>query len=172
MFLQFASNGVWEEALRLDLPASKSILQTWLKTASEDVALELFSDEAAFIGLRLKPFQHEAEVLRFCDHPSMQSLREIFSAELFQGKPDSAEIGVVNAWQSLGSKIIWRQGEKFPSLERLEVWTRPKPIALEFAYSQPFPHWQAFPVSVKTEKGYQLDLALLQVALSHQISAE
>lgn len=172
MFLQFASNGVWEEALRLDLPASKTALEAWLETASDDVALELFSGEAEFIGLRLKPFRHEAEILRFCDNPDINSLREIFSAELFSGKPDYAEIGVVNAWQSLGSKIIWQRGEALPKLESMEVWIRPKPIALEFAYKHPLPHWQAFPVSVKTEQGYQIDLALLQEALSRQKSAE
>jgi hypothetical protein len=166
MFLQFASDGNWEEALRFDSGSSKEVLKDWLKTASDDVAVELFSDEASLIGLRLKPFQHEAKLLSFCENPTMESLREIFGAALFRGKPDYAELGVVNAWKSLGSSIIWRQGERLPNIENLEIWIRPKPIALEFAYNQPLPHWQAFPVSVKTEQGYRLDLDLLRQVLA------
>lgn len=172
MILQFASNGIWEEALRLETPIATISLKDWLKTAADDIAVELFFGEAAFIGVRLKPFQHESELMRLCANPSITSLREIFGTELFCGEPTFAELGVVNAWQSLGTKIIWRQGENVPNRNNLEIWIRPKPIAIEFAYSQPLPHWRAYPVSVQSDAGYQLDLDLLHAALIHQINAE
>jgi hypothetical protein len=179
-YLQFAKNGHWEEALRLEIPASKAILSDWLASASEDVALEIFFGEASFVGLRLKPFHHEAELMRFCENPSIEHLRGIFATpELFLGKPDFAELGVVNAWKSIGAKILWRQGEAIPTLENLvemladsPLQTAAKPLALELGYTKPLPHWRAVPVSEKSELGYHLNLDALYQALRHEISSE
>jgi hypothetical protein len=176
-YLQFAKNGVWEEALKLEMPASKTLLSDWLTSASEDIALEIFFEEASFVGLRLKPFHHQEELMRFCENPSIESLREIFAApNLFLGTPDFAELGVVNAWQSVGSKIVWRQGESIPTLKKLEellanspLWTQSKPLALELAYTKPLSHWTAVPVSEKSEAAYRLDLEALYQALHHRI---
>jgi hypothetical protein len=179
-YLQVASKGIWEGALSLEIPVNKTILSDWLATASDDIALEIFFGEAAFIGLRLKPFQHLAELMRFCDSPSIDSLRDIFAVpELFRGKPDFAELGVVNAWRSVGAKLVWQQGESLPTLDNLEklledspLWIQSKPLALELAYTKPLPHWRAVPVSEQSENVYRLDLALLHQALSHEINAE
>jgi hypothetical protein len=179
-YLQFAKNGIWEEALKLEIPASKMLLSDWFTSASDDVALEIFFGEASFAGLRLKPFQHQAELMRFCDNPSIEAMRDIFAApELFRGKPEFAELGVVNAWKSIGAKLLWRQGEAIPSQEVLaamlkdsSLWSQAKPIALELGYTKPFPHWRAVPVSQKNESGYRLNLVRLHEALSHEIDAE
>jgi hypothetical protein len=179
-YLQFAKNGVWEEALKLEIPASKTILSDWLASASEDVALEIFFGEASFVGLRLKPFHHEEELLHFCENPSIQHLHEIFAApDLFLGKPYFAELGVVNAWKSIGAKILWRQGEAIPTIENVAelladspLWLQSKPLALELSYTKPLGHWRAVPVSQKSETGYRLDLDALYQALKQEISNE
>jgi hypothetical protein len=175
-YLQFAANGIWEDALRLEIPVNKAVLSDWLATASDDVALEVFSGEAAFIGLRLKPFQHLSQLLHLCDNPSIETIRTIFAApQLFRGKPDFAELGVVNAWKSVGAVKLWQQGKTIPTLESLEkllensiLWTQAKPLALEFAYIKPLPHWRAVPVSEKIQNDYRLNLALLHQVLSQQ----
>lgn len=182
---QFACNGCWEEALHLHprQPKMRECLRSWLEVAADDVAAELFFSGGAgelFLGLRFPPrketqlFLAEALIGLDLDVGSAEdslgrtvaALRAISGLErLFLGEPAFMEIGVVNGWKSFGPVRFWEGGALSP-LEALRLALQrgggldgpfPLPLALEWAFSFPVPHWAGLPVSSLTVDGYCLD---------------
>ena len=189
---QFALDGLWEEALHLrpGERGGKDRFLSWLEKARRDVAVELFfetEEGEMFLGLRFPPERDVqrrlAMALLDLDRPgpslavSLAALRVFPGLEgLFEGGPDFMELGVVNAWKSFGPLRFWEGSSSSPleafrgrldsEEERRYRGPLPLPLALEAAFSSPWPHWMGFPVSSPSPEGHRLDPAKAEKVLA------
>ncbi|GAB2831104.1 hypothetical protein GCM10022221_32400 [Actinocorallia aurea] len=184
--LQFASGGVWEEPFVVR-PHTASVreLDEWLDAADEDVAVEVFCTDEVFLGARVADpvfLRAVLEAVRrgtwstLADAPAHWRLPD--GTPLLPGdRPEKLEVGVVNAWRSVGPSLLWRRGEPAPNFARLGEALRlaayATPVALEAAWTVPatagtVPAWIGVNVS---EPLYRLDegrLASLAESFLHR----
>jgi len=200
--LQLAANGAWEQAWRLrpgERPPSAQAVRRWLDRYDDSIALEVFAHpggEGAFLGARLaglEPAERARVVQAVVDSVSgsaWSDLGEVLAGlegilpratePLLAGDPAWLELGVVNAWRSVGSQVLWRAGEPPPNegtfrralrARRQLLAPQANPLALEFAFTDPLPHWLGMPVSKPAREGHVLDLSaaltLSEVLLEH-----
>lgn len=195
-YLQFAVNGRWEEAMRLhstEFLPSESAIDSWIGQ-STDFALEMLftgiGDLPQFVGVRWRD-QTARQVIDLIRraHRTLQEARsdatvpEVLSAfedalniRLLRSAPAFLELGVNNLWKSIGSHIIWQQGQSVQSRNRLiyEIAERapqlllnhPNAIMLEVGYASPQSHWLGLCVSRQVGALYRLEVdAILCIAL-------
>jgi hypothetical protein len=185
--IQLASDGQWERALTLlceDHPMQQvNDVRDWLSQSS-DIALEVFFQDIgfgeAFLGVRLADMSTERKravieqvVAELCAAPSLHSLLETIqvlqstiSPSLFKNDCTFVEVGVVNAWRSIGACQVWHVIDAVTTKEALKqrLRTSPQvlqplslPIAAEIAFVTPCAHWVGIPVSEKRQEGFTLN---------------
>jgi hypothetical protein len=162
---QFAKNGRWEAAWSFPRtsPASRADIRDYLAGATE-VAFEVFFGDA-FFGARFSGEACEVEALAsVCTQAFQQACdgADFFSRlsddAAFDGLGRSiafAEIGAVNAWQSVGAFRTPPPHEALRDFDALWSSLVASPLvshrshrkAVEFACPLPLPHWFALPVS-------------------------
>lgn len=156
---QLAVNGVWEEALSFspdDLPTA-SRLALFLADSGEAAFEAFFGNDATFFGLRRCGTPDEvAAFVALCVTLFGRRLSgDLFFAELErglgmplgEGEPAFFELGAVNAWKSTGTLRITPAMPFPPHREHPLLLDRRHPKALEVAFTEPIPHWFAFPAS-------------------------
>jgi len=194
--LQYAANGQWEQAIALhvtDEPPSERVIASWLGHRT-DFALEVFfaneEGQSQFLGIRWRdlPVPRVAAIVR-CSHRVLQSLtgstdapaavaafEQALGIRLMGTPPDFLEVGVSNLWKSIGSVVIWRQGEAIPTrnqlLDRITerapqlLLEHPNAVMLEIGYALPQPHWLGLYASRRVGSRYQLEMdALLRFVM-------
>ncbi len=138
--LQFARDGVWEEALELDLHEHKKSkkLRAWLEeTTTPDIAVEIFFKQnhpdrehfhgigKQFFGMRLSSMPREEQLILcpalleyFNSHGrhTWRAFRDNFDLlkqfNFLQGMPSFIEMGAIGAWQSHGPVKFWQPDTK------------------------------------------------------------
>jgi hypothetical protein len=160
--------------------------------APADIAIEVFfadvrPDAEWFIGLRLRPDQQSLAAYLITSTVGATSAVRGVGAQapiadrvlaawdalireprgtLFSSVPDHADIGVVNAWRSVGTCRVWTRGAPLPDPPAIEDVLRgapelnrprPLPLALELAFTRPLEHWVGRQVSSRDERGHRLD---------------
>lgn len=173
--VQAAIDGGWENPI---LVSGTSEADAWL-VGSRDVAVEIFFGPDLFLGARLTGLDRldrvefvrqlvgaaEDPATTFCDAPRFWRLPDGRPLPL-HGPPSFLEVGVVNAWQSVGSVVLWRHGDDHvrtadlsPALRRAQ----PTPVALEAAHRGTVHSWTGRNVSTAMGDGsYLLDEVLLE----------
>jgi|GEM_PF-3814310 len=204
--IQLAVDGSWESAWLLrhgnTIPSVDDIA-AWLPDTPHNVAFEVFFPQypsgEAFLGIRLTGSQRLAQaqilytiiqaVLRrtwTTFDTLMENIQTVLPAfatvPALTASPDALDIGVVNAWRSIGPCRIWKRDEPDISTEQLQerlsrhpvlLHPQPKPLALEVAFCQPLEHWLGLEVSVVQGSDHILDLArVIQFAQIIQTSNE
>ena len=164
---QFAFDGNWEKTLsfKVDAPPSIDELKEYLAGENE-LAFELFCD-ASFFGVRFTGTP--AFILELSEHflKCLNTALDLHSFIKAVGNHDSCgelchevshiEVGAVNAWKSVGSYRLpppeqtLEDFDKFWSeiCDTLLVNDVNHPKAVEFAYSDPLPHWLGLPISTQ-----------------------
>lgn len=187
-FLKIALDGNWETGLVLELKRDASLanIEAFIGEAT-NVAFQIFftapNDTVSFVGVRLYGrTKTEQATIIFASLQSVcvggwnsftkvvNGLRLLIQDGLFPSRADLLEIGVVGAWKSIGSAVIWRKRDPAPSrqtiqeqLERHTALTSPtaNPIGLEFGFDSPLPHWIALQISDLSDDGHKLNLERL-----------
>lgn len=190
--VQLAGDDWWESALVRTVGQSRWSAEEVraLARSYEDLAVEVFirnmDGREGFIGVRYAGLTVEPVVERVLGLAGsvlagelsgvddvVQVLR-FHGRELSAGAPAGIELGVVNAWRSVGSLVFWRAGKPPPdeqearrALERHPRLLEPQtnPVALEFAFEGALPHWVGVEVSNPTKTGQVLDVSLLLRAI-------
>lgn len=184
--LKIALNGNWETALIIgskDLSVADSTVRSFIESA-DDVAFEVFFEQkdtgVAFLGVRLNGMSAKTRtrvIVRCLEEvagPERLSLfdvvehtRQHIHATLFVAEPTLLEVGVEGLWKSVGSVVLWRQGDDALNqpavVERLRSNPRlfdiqPHPLGLEFGFDQPLPHWIATQCSRSSGDGFTVDV--------------
>jgi hypothetical protein len=178
---QFAKAGAWERAWSFptDSLPSNAAVRDYLDQSTE-VAFEAFFGYG-FFGARSVGQPSEVESFALKCLQALRASREqpffaVLQEHLQLPQPVSsvsfAEIGCVNAWQSVGTVQILNPLEALAAFE--ETWLavqRSAPYrdtqhrkAIEFACEHPLPHWFGVPVS-QSEQPYSISKELLRDAL-------
>jgi hypothetical protein len=184
--LQLAANGEWEKALVLSHGAPQlDEMIAWLDSAPADIAWEVFlagdADLEQFFGIRLAGLS-KAEQQRFCTdalrffdsrgrrtgQDFLAFARDMFAApQLLNGQPSFLEMGVVNAWRSMGPVRFASTPCAVVAYEGLQLAlaahphyseAHANPIAIELAFNSPFPHWLGVVVSRSQADGHRIDI--------------
>ncbi|MEU7632944.1 hypothetical protein AB0C34_23670 [Nocardia sp. NPDC049220] len=187
--LKIALNGNWELALIIgpkDLSVADSTVRSFIDSA-DDVAFEVFFEPKdtgiAFLGVRLNGMGTETRTsaivrcLEDISGPERLSLfdvieraRQHIHATLFSAEPALLEVGVEGLWKSVGSVVLWRQGDETldrPAMEErlrsnLRLFdSQPNPLGLEFAFDEPLPHWIATQCSCPSGDGFTVDVDMM-----------
>ncbi|MCF2526023.1 pyrroline-5-carboxylate reductase [Yinghuangia soli] len=185
--VQLAADGAWEHPLVLEPGAEGAgsiggaggavrLLDEWLDAQGEDVAVEVFFADRVFLGARTRDreFLHGVAAAVWDGRwRSLAAAPEYWrlpdgTALLSAAAPDTLEVGVVDAWKSVGSAVIWRTGETTGSpgktgraaadFGRLTAELREPqrtPVAVEAAWSVPIGHWIGMNVAAAE---YRLDV--------------
>ena len=157
----------------------------WLDSAPADIAWEAFlADDAGleqFFGIRLaglsKTEQQQfcIDALRFfdsCGRRTGQDFLEfargmLAAPQLLNGQPSFLELGVVNAWRSMGPVRFASTPCAAVAHEGLQLAlaAHPRyseahatPIAIELAFNAPLPHWLGVVVSRPQPDGHRIDI--------------
>ena len=165
--VQVAVDGGWEDAIRfsaLDVEASLAALSSILRPRGE-VAVEVFAADGhgcqTFIGVRFPAIEkveaidlvralHALAATESITLPDVATWVAVRTGEaLFEGGSARVEIGVVDAWSSLGTRDISIAAGGSESDVRAAILTaveslRALPqrrIALELAFASPIQHW-------------------------------
>ncbi len=195
--LQYAVNGNWEQAVPLyvtDEPPSEPAIASWLGHSTGFALEVLFANDAGvfhFLGIRWQDLSvpQLSAILR-TSHRELQRMtgsadapatvaafEQALGIRLLGTPPAFLEVGVSNLWKSIGSLVIWRQGEPIPTSNQLLaritdraphlLLEHPNPVMLEIGYASPQPHWLGLCVSRHIGSRYQLELdAILRFAAS------
>jgi hypothetical protein len=170
--VQIAADGIWEDpwTVRAGERVTVQSIDEWFAGRGADVAVELFfADQGGtrlFVGVRvamLTPAERRdfvADTLSRLAERRWRSLAEVLVGwRLPSGNlavptrghiPTAIEIGVVNAWKSVGACTVWRPGQPDLDLDHLATILAGQPqlrephatpTAVELAFSQPLPHW-------------------------------
>ena len=188
--VQVAVGGRWEEAARVGASAGLGSLGDLTRSLPlrGESAVEVFSQDAcrclAFIGVRfVDRARHEmAGVLRelcevaFSEEGSLLRvaswLSENAGARLFETEYSVVEVGVVDAWKSVGAvRLAPTPDGDVPAAEaalldaagRLSAPPN-RVIAVEFARSTPVPHWVAVEVGRSSTNGEIVPSASRRIA--------
>lgn len=173
--LQLATDGNWETALilsRNNTGINFQLALDWTEVAGEDVAVEaFFPDELGlgFLGVRLKPLSAGLrrtvilDLVRIFDKPNamlttdfVAVLESAIRQALYEDTPCGLEIGKVNAWRTFGPAKFWPSDAHDSPLESFQTMmsNNPRfkepstlPLAIEYQFDRPVPHWYALPVS-------------------------
>lgn len=160
-------------------------MMAWLDSAPTDIAWEVFLADGAgldqFFGIRLAGLS-KAEQQRFCvdalrffDSPGrrngqdfLELARDLLAApQLLNEQPSFLELGVVNAWRSMGPVRLASAPRASMACEELQQALaahphyseiRANPIAIELAFDSPLPHWLGVVVSCPYAGGHRLDI--------------
>lgn len=152
--VQIALDGAWEDPV---LVSAVSGTEDWLAPGL-DVAVEIFFGPDLFLGARLSGLDRSEragfvrQLLDVRDVPRFWRLA-------LDGPPSYLEVGVVNAWKSVGSVVVWRPGDDHIRSADLSPALRspqPTPVALEAAYDGTIPSWIGRSVSTPTGDGRHL----------------
>jgi hypothetical protein len=179
---QFASDGIWEKALsfRVETPPSIDELKTYLAGRNE-LAFELFFG-ASFFGVRFTGTP--ALVLELSRH-CLNCLKNALDSDSFIRAVGNhalcgelcrevthMEVGAINAWKSVGSYLLPPPARTSGNIDKLwcEICAArlknddQHPKAIEFAYTEPLPHWLGFPISMQ-QPPYALSKEMLREVL-------
>jgi len=192
--MQLAADGEWEKAWSWPVaePPTDSALDDWLDANAGDVAAEIFFSDGTgddvtglFIGVRIADLsasarrfflRHTVDRLRTREWPTLSTVVDNWWSTITPGTkptgggPDVLELGVVNAWRSVGARTVWKKGDPAGDETQLRdllgshsplLRPQPLPIAVELAYGSPRPQWLALPVSERTTEGHRLRLSAL-----------
>jgi len=167
--VQLAADGAWEDCRRaplatLDADAGRALLREVTRTASRDVALEVWWPGHGFIGVRWT-LDESAEAVagleRLLAAPAVDPAGLIDAAAGGPIGPVSfAEVGAVNAWRSVGPQIVWRRdcGIDVAALHRRpDLTSCRRPVAVEFSADLPRPLWLALEISRPEGNRHLLD---------------
>ena len=152
--IQVATDGLWERAQSVSLAASRGDVDELLKASdSADVALEVLwpGPPIVFVGTRAAGAVRRRvyEIAARPDPPPSQVLTVLAGGTL--GPPEAAEIGAVNAWQSMGPLAIGIDAGAATisrALDgRIDLVDCAHPLALEISHGQPGAVWWAVEVS-------------------------
>lgn len=194
--LQFASASDWEHCIVIEKNSDKNLFDVWEQSISPDfIGVEAFFDvqgkeiKDAFIGFRINATAENISrcrsyVASFVDSASVVLLADFVSGDesvlsdndFLNGEPDFMELGVVNHWNSFGPIRFWNKndGSAYDGfLCELQTASRfleilPAPAAIEFAFSNPIPHWIGLTVSIKDRNSfYVLSLEKVKTVLSN-----
>jgi len=179
---QFALNGIWENALsfRVDKPPSIDELREYLAGGNE-LAFELFFG-ASFFGVRF--IGTPAFVLELSQHCLICLNNSLDADSFIKAVGNHAfcgelchevthmEVGAINAWKSVGSYLLPTPAQTLGNID--ELWSEicatqlindvKHPKAVEFAYTDPHPHWLGFPISIQ-QPPYSLSKEMLREVL-------
>jgi hypothetical protein len=164
--VQVAADAAWEQAWVIPVGHRPSTIdfQRWTDAHGDNVDVEVFfAHEQAFVGVRLVALNAQARVAFLANtvsnlatgrwHVFAEVLADWWPAqagEAFrpgQAVPDGVDLGVVNAWHTVGFCRVWRRGA--PPLDRrrlvamLERHPRllqahPQPVAVEVGLVRPW----------------------------------
>ena len=199
LLIEVSINGKWENPwiipLTSSIPSPKEV-DAYVKKGTDGIAIEIFlkSKDASniFFGIRfgngllvstpkeflMRSFQSiwETKNMTFKDLVKELEKRVVGSKiELFQNLPTSIELGVVNAWNSMGSVDIWNNQQvrkisnnllldKLKSHKHLHENTV-NYVAVEFNYRATPHYWIAIQIADKKDEIWQLNQNKLQQAL-------
>jgi hypothetical protein len=177
--VQFALNGAWEQARKLDLKTTnesliKKTITTLLKNFSGNVAAEVFfgPKRHSMLGFRysstlnLTPKNFLIGLTRLALQANnfdsyfdgLQNLGEVWKFRAFISEPQLAELGILDAWSSYETLNLWcKPAEKIlpldPGFGRVPHLLRNpvNHVLLEFAFDNTVPHWAGFIVSNQVE---------------------
>jgi hypothetical protein len=160
-------------------------MNAWLDSAPTDIGWEVFLADGAgsdqFFGIRLAGLS-KAEQQRFCvgalrffdsrgrrsGQDFLEFARNMLAApQLLNGQPSFLELGIVNAWRSMGP-VRFESAPGAPmACEKLQQALaahphyseiRANPIAIELAFDSPLPHWLGVVVSCAHASGHRIDI--------------
>jgi len=160
-------------------------MRAWLDSAPTDIAWEVFLADGTgpdqFFGIRLAGLS-KAEQQRFCvdalrffDSPGCRNGQDFLkfacdmlaAPQLLNEQPSFLELGVVNAWRSMGPVRLAFAPRASMACEELQQALaahphyseiRANPIAIELAFDSPLPHWLGVVISRPHAGGYQIDI--------------
>ncbi|WP_157431736.1 hypothetical protein [Actinomadura hibisca] len=167
--VQLAANSDWENAY--EVPPSGA--DEWLAEHQGKVSLEVFFTESIFLGVHLTKLPPPTRpdfvraLLASLKNQTLAFARAFWRLPngtplLSPDPPRALEVGVVDAWQNNSPAVIWKAGERRPTLTRLTKPLRephPTRIALEASFANET--WIGRDVSTRTKDGYTLNEAEL-----------
>ena len=188
--VQVAVGGRWEEAARVDAPGGTGSLAELTRSLPVwgESAVEVFAKDArgclAFVGVRFvnRARTEVEDVLRelcevaFSNDGTILRVASWLSATVgaprFESECSSIEVGVVDAWKSVGAvRLAPAPNGDVPAAEAAFVDAAgrvPAPpsrvIAVEFAGSTPVPHWVAVEVGRSSANGELVPSDSLRIA--------
>ena len=160
-------------------------MKAWLDSTPTDIAWEVFLADGAgleqFFGIRLAGLS-KAEQQRFCvdalrffdshgrrtGQDFLEFARDMLAApQLLNEQPSFLELGIVNAWRSMGPVRLASAPRASMACEELQQALaahphyseiRANPIAIELAFDSPLPHWLGVVVSRPHAGGHRIDI--------------
>jgi hypothetical protein len=191
--VQVAVGARWEEAARVDSPGGPGAAAELTRLLPEcgESAVEVFATDnlgcLAFIGVRFVEWARgdvEAVLRQLCDVAFSEGgslarvascLSEGVGAPLFGHGCSIVEVGVVDAWKSVGAITLanrsgWRRSDAEAVL--LDAASRlPAPpdavIAVEFGFGTSVPHWVAVEVGRTRSRGEFVRSSSVRVAAGY-----
>ena len=196
VILQLAVGGEWERAISFPLHAAyRASLRAWLADAHAqgECALEIVYpplDRPQILGTRVRAFGFDALenlVASLFDSPAgvdwqsgIRLVRTHFGeSACVPARIHAFEVGLFNAWRSEKAERVWTSGDEesssraFERLLNARNWwerTRPAPVLLEAAWTEPVEHWMAECISVRRRAGFVAQRSLLANALDVLLS--
>jgi hypothetical protein len=178
--LQVAADGQWERArivpLHGDVEAAREAVAQ-AAAGARFLAMEIMWPGVMFVGTGW-PADRRAEAetaatrafAAFGDAGRPEALSPAMTGltALLDGAPDgeveSADLGAVNAWLSVGPEALWRRGESYSATavesslaNRPNLVTCTHPVAVEFSIPGARPCWVAIVVSAPSDGAHHLD---------------
>jgi hypothetical protein len=167
-------------------PPSRSAISSWMGE-STNFALEMFVDGIEgpphLVGVRwlgqaitqVTDFIGRAHrTLQGATRPDatapevLSTFEDALHMRLLHSAPSFLELDVNNLWKSIGSLVIWRQGQAVPSRNQLRdeltehapqlLVDRPNAIVLKVWYAYPQPHWLGLSSSQQVAARYRLEI--------------
>ena len=190
--VQLAVGGQWEYAARVDAPRGNAPVAelTSRIPAKGESAVEVFAEDKSgsvvFIGVRFIDRARagvESVVVKLCDIAFAQGgslprvsswLSAVIGSPLFANEWSAIEVGVVDAWKSIGAVTLTRRNYGNDEAEAAlldsarQLASSPgRVIAAEFAFTAPVPHWFAIEVARSAAGGKITPSASARGAAAH-----
>ncbi|PSK88054.1 hypothetical protein CLV63_13016 [Murinocardiopsis flavida] len=176
--LAVAAGGAWEDAVRLPFgTGAPEDTGPWLARAGSDVAIEVAFDTGAFVGVRLRPDERSSAVnIVTALHSglgtladagpvpasaAMERVERVVGPRFHHVRPDHAELGVLDRWQSLGHLRMELPVPMSPPTGAPGVPAdAPGPIIMEIGFGPEADGWLGAPVSASVPgRGHRVDPA-------------
>ncbi len=172
--LQLAADGRWESCVAFSVGSDTMAAAQQLSSGAKFLAMEVMWPGQAFVGTGW-PAEHWSEAGSAAERvlaAAASTAEEAFTALLGEKPSDtieSAELGAVNAWLSVGPEPLWLQADPtvtphLPSRPELTLCTHP--VAVEFGLSGSKPQWAAVVVSDPEGSMHRLNPAKFAAAMS------
>jgi hypothetical protein len=184
--LQVAANGQWEQAniipLSGDVGAAHAAVGRIADGAPRWLAMEILWPGTMFVGTAWRAERHAEAVPaatrafatlggKRLPEPATVGLMALLGSTP-EGELESADLGAVNAWMSVGPEALWRRGEAYSSAavdsaleSRPDLVRCTHPVAAEFSVPGQPPCWVAIFVSTPQGEVHQLDRERLHALL-------